>query len=80
MIFSTAMHSSTPRFPSFARGASVVAVALFMSVSVFGCKRSEPPPDLLKTQRDAIERAKDVGKTMRKSVDEEGKKADEEGR
>ena len=44
------------------------------------CKRSEPPPDLLKTQRDAMERAREVGKTMQKAVDEEGKKADQEGR
>ena len=47
---------------------------------MFGCKRSEPPPDIIKSQREAMERAKQVGKTMQKAVDEEGKKADEEGR
>ena len=52
--------------------ASVVALA--------ACKRSEPPPDLLKSQRDAMDRAKDVGNTMQKGVDAEGKKADEEGK
>ncbi len=51
-----------------------------MIVALAGCKRSEPPPDYLKTQRDAMERAKEVGKTMQKGVDAEGKKADDEGR
>lgn len=80
MIFSTAMRSSKPCLISFARRASIGAAALCVSVAVFGCKRSEPPPDLLKTQREAMQRARDVGKTMQKSVDEQGKKADEEGR
>ncbi len=65
---------------SFVRRALIGSTALCIGVSFFGCKRSEPPPDLLKTQRDAMERAKGVGKTMQKSVDEQGKKADEEGR
>ncbi len=55
-----------------AAGAGVLLLA--------SCKRSEPPPDLLKTQREAMERAKEVGKTMQKGVDAEGRKADEEGR
>ena len=56
------------------------ALALTACFTLASCKRSEPPPDLLKTQRDAMERAKGVGKTMQKAVDEEGKKADQEGR
>ena len=45
------------------------------------CKRGEEPqPDYLKTQREAMERAKEVGKTMQKAVDQEGKRADEEGK
>ncbi len=80
MIFSTAMPTLESRSVSFARCALIGAIALCVSISVSGCKRSEPPPDLLKTQREAMERAKDVGKTMQKSVDEQGKKADEEGR
>ncbi len=61
---------------------SVTVVAtLVLAGSLDGCKRSEaPPPDLLKTQRDAMEKAKGVGKTMQKAVDQEGRKADEEGR
>jgi len=64
-----------PRF----RSCLVLGLAMALS-SLSACKRSEPPPDLLKTQRDAMERAKDVGKTMQKSVDAEGRKADEEGK
>ena len=60
------------------RGAGLALLAACIALPA--CKRSEPPPDLLKTQRDAMERAKGVGKTMQKAVDEEGKKADEEGR
>lgn len=49
-------------------------------MTLAACKRSEPPPDPLKSQRDAMERAKDVGNTMQKGVDAEGKRADEEGK
>ncbi len=74
MLFSTAMSPS--RHPRFA---SALLVAALVGC-IGGCKRSEPPPDLLKTQRDAMDRAKDVGKTMQKAVDQEGRKADEDGR
>jgi hypothetical protein len=58
-----------------------VLLACVMSLTTLAsCKRSDPPPDLLKTQRDAMDRAKEVGKTMQKGVDAEGKKADEEGK
>ncbi len=75
MLFSIAMSSRRPL-----RLVRVLPVAVLLTVTAAGCKRSEPPPDLLKTQRDAMERAKDVGKTMQKAVDQEGRKADEEGR
>ena len=84
MIFSTAMLPHTSSLVCLARrapiGSAAVAASFLLGVCLFGCKRSEPPPDLLKTERAAMERAKDVGKTMQKSVDEQGKKADEEGR
>lgn len=69
------MPTFLPRLPSTALVAATLAVA-----ALTGCKRTEPPPDLLKTQRDAMERAKDVGKTMQKGVDAEGRRADEEGK
>ena len=59
---------------------SLLPLAAIAFAALTACKRSEPPPDLLKTQREAMERAKDVGKTMQKSVDEQGKKVDEESR
>ncbi len=80
MLFSIAMRPPESRPVSIVLRALVGAIALCVGVSLLGCKRSEPPPDLLKTQREAMERAKDVGKTMQKSVDEQGRKADEEGR
>jgi hypothetical protein len=64
-----------PRF----RPCHVLCLAMALT-TLSGCKRSEPPPDLLKTQRDAMDRAKEVGKTMQKGVDAEGRKADEEGK
>ncbi len=57
-----------------------IVCTLVAALALVACKRSEPPPDYLKTQRDAMERAKEVGKTMQKGVDAEGRKADEEGR
>ena len=73
MLFSTAMCPS--RLLPFA-----VVASLTLGAGLSGCKRSEPPPDLLKSQREAMERAKEVGKTMQKAVDQEGRKADEEGK
>ena len=72
MIFSAAMTSSR----------SILLLAATLAVAgVTGCKRNEEAqPDYLKTQRQAMERAKEVGKTMQKAVDQEGKKADEEGK
>ena len=55
-------------------------VLLAALVPSFGCKRNEPPPDIVKTQRDAMEKAKGVGETMQKGADAQQKKADEEGR
>jgi hypothetical protein len=71
MLFSSAMSLARP---------SIAFTALFMVAALAACKRSEPPPDIIKTQRQAMERAKEVGKTMQKGVDAEGKKADEEGK
>ena len=63
----------------FARRSLHLLAAIALAATA-ACKRSEPPPDLLKSQRDAMERAKDVGKTMQKGVDEQGRKVDEESR
>ena len=79
MLFSTAMNSS--KMPSPARVPKIALTVVLIVVGLVACKRSEEPqPDYLKTQREAMERAKDVGKTMQKAVDQEGKKAEEEGK
>jgi hypothetical protein len=64
------------------RGRRGRAFALLVGAAVLlaACKRNDPPPDLIKTQREAMDRAKEVGKTMQKGVDAEGRKADEESR
>jgi hypothetical protein len=60
---------------------SRTVLALAILVAVTACKKSEePPPDIIKTQREAMERAKEVGTTMQKGVDQRGKQADAEGR
>jgi hypothetical protein len=55
-------------------------LACLSFASLAACKRSEPAPNPLQSQHDAMERAKDVGNTMQKGVDAEGKRADEEGK
>lgn len=65
---------------SFLRLFGLVLASLLAAADLSGCKRSDPPANPLKTQRDAMDRAKGVGDTMQKSVDQEGRKADEEGR
>jgi len=41
--------------------------------------RKEPPPDLLKGQRQSMERAKDVEKTLQQSSDRRREEADRAG-
>ena len=77
MLFSTAMALPLRSIAAVVR-TSLLAGSLIAFFD--GCKRTEPPPDLVKTQRESMERAKEVGKTMQKAVDAEGKKADEEGK
>ena len=69
MLSSPAMRLSRP-----------LVVAILLAAGLAGCKPHEPQADPLKTQRETMERAKDVGKTMQKSVDQESRKADEEGK
>lgn len=77
MLFSTAMYPLPRRHGHLL---SHVMLVLMTVVPLHGCKRREPPPDPLKSQRDSMERAKEVGQTMQKAVDREGSKADEESR
>ena len=66
--------------PCAIASSSLTCLLLASVLTLAACKRSEPPADPLKSQRDAMDRAKDVGNTMQKGVDAEGKRADEEGK
>jgi len=55
--------------------AAIIAVTVFTLV---GCKPSGPPPDIIKTQREALQKAKEVGAVEQKAADEEKKAADEQ--
>jgi hypothetical protein len=69
VIFSIAMFKPSRFVLVLASGAMLAA-----------CKPAAPPPDIIKPQREAMERAKKVGETMQKGVDAEGRKADEESK
>jgi hypothetical protein len=53
-------------------------VAGLIVFGLAGCQPSGPPPDIIKTQREALEKAKAVGAVEQKSADEEKKAADEQ--
>lgn len=57
----------------------ILAVGL-ISVSLIGCQPSGPPPDLVKTQRDALSKAKAVEGVVLKQADEQQKAAEEAGK
>jgi outer membrane PBP1 activator LpoA protein len=52
---------------------------LILSLALAGCdsKPKEPPPDILKTQRRAMEKAKGVGEILQQSADERREQADQ---
>ena len=39
---------------------------------------SNPPPDIMKTQRETMNKAKDVGQVLQQSADQEAKQADQQ--
>jgi hypothetical protein len=45
-----------------------------------GCdtRSSSPPPDIMKTQRETMNKAKDVGKVLQESADQERKQVDQQ--
>jgi hypothetical protein len=54
------------------------AVGALIVFGLAGCKPSGPPPDIIKTQREALQKAKAVGAVEQKAADEEKKAADEQ--
>jgi hypothetical protein len=69
------MPASKPRCST-----AVLLAATLVVAPLAACKRTEPAPNPLKSQREAMERAKEVGTTMQKGVDAEARKADAEGK
>jgi hypothetical protein len=55
----------------------VIAAAI---VTIGGCdsKPKEPPPDILKSQRQVMDKAKGVGDVLQKSADERREQADQQ--
>jgi len=55
----------------------VRALALAVAVlALAGCGKKEPPPDLVKRERQVMEKAKGVGEVLQKSADERRDQAD----
>jgi hypothetical protein len=54
------------------------AVAALIVFGLAGCQPSGPPPDIIKTQREALQKAKAVGAVEQKAADEQQKAADEQ--
>lgn len=54
----------------------VMAIAL-LGVAMSGCKPADPPPDLVKTQREALNKAKAIEGQLQKQADEQRKAIDD---
>jgi hypothetical protein len=54
-----------------------VVVAVSVAFALAACKPAGPPPDIIKTQREALQKARNVGAVEQKSADEQQKAADE---
>jgi hypothetical protein len=54
-----------------------VVVAVSVAFALAACKPAGPPPDIVKTQREALQKARNVGAVEQKSADEQQKAADE---
>ena len=59
------------------RSFEVLVVAVVIALGVAGCKPADPPPDLIKTQRAAMNKAKAVEGQLQKQADDQMKAADE---
>lgn len=51
--------------------------ALLLAAGLLGCDPPGPPPDVLKTQRQALDKAKGVEATIEKADEEARKQADD---
>lgn len=60
------------------RGSSLAIVTAVVMVAACDSKPKEPPPDLLKSQRQMMDKAKGVGDVLQKSADERRDQADQQ--
>lgn len=56
------------------------AAVISLIVGVGACGQDNRPPDFLKTQRDALQKAKDVSQTLEKADQAERKQADDQSK
>jgi outer membrane PBP1 activator LpoA protein len=54
-----------------------LAIALTVACIATACKPSEPPPDIIKTQRDAMQKSRAVEGQLEQAAEEQKKAADE---
>ena len=55
----------------------VTLVALCAALGLAACKPAGPPPDIVKTQREALQKAKNVDEAQQKAVEEQRKAVDD---
>ena len=62
-----------------AKTMTIVMTAMLLATSLAACKPSnDPPPDIIKTQREALQKARAVGAVEQKSADAQQKAVDEQ--
>ena len=54
-----------------------IIIAASVAFGLAACKPAGPPPDIIKTQREALQKAKNVDAVQEKAVEEQRKEVDE---
>jgi hypothetical protein len=54
-----------------------IIIAISLLAGLVACKPTEPKADIVKTQRDALQKAKDVSAVQQQSAADQQKQADE---
>ena len=54
-----------------------IFAAIALASGLAACKPSGPPPDIVKTQREDLQKAKDVNAVQQKAAEEQQKQAEE---
>lgn len=56
---------------------SNIIILVALAFGLAACKPAGPPPDIIKTQREALQKAKAVDAVQQKAVDEQNKAVEE---